>query len=510
MAAHVPKSGPKFNPSEGARSHLIGPRLKQVWAQLSASNGPTKSAEYLAWRRRFFHQRLGVGLWIGLLYVSILFSYWLYLFIFKIEKIRSDFDRILSKPWLADQFRAITVIACFVVLGLILICLLIHKTQWGRRYPAVIFLIFTTAVNGFATLLVATFYGIPIKPNPSVFLAFAVLIPICWRLHLLSQLLPITYYTVVMPILGITDLGDDSIFNVYSLGDLIELIWVCVICNLGVFVYERLRLSEFESRRELRIFLHAISHDLRNPVMGTTLVIKNALKKATGQQAQISTAVMQRLLQSSDRQLTLINTLIEAYHTDVQGITLDCQPLKLSTVLEVVLADIEPKLSQHQVKLGKHIRPDLPWVNADKMQLWRVLSNLIDNALKHNPPGIDLNLVATVVELDPASPLRADLDSFLANTPLKLTRRDLKLKDGPKLLCYLHDNGVGISPAQSERLFELYTRGNRARYMPGLGLGLYLCKEIITAHGGEIGVVSRLGVGSIFWFTLPLVTTKNG
>ncbi|MEO1402319.1 MAG: ATP-binding protein [Cyanobacteria bacterium J06635_1] len=466
-----------------------------------------KSAEYLAWRRRFFHQRLGVGLWIGLVYVSILFIYWLYLFMFQIEKLRSDFDRIFSKPWLADHFRAITVIACFVVLGLILTCLLIHKTQWGRRHPAVIFFIFTSAVNGFATLLIATFYGIPIKPNPSAFLAFAVLIPICWRLHLSSQLLPIIYYTVALPILGMTDLGDESILNVYNLGDLIEMIWVCLICNLGVFVYERLRLSEFESRRELRIFLHAISHDLRNPVMGTALVIKNALKKATGPQAQISTAVMQRLLQSSDRQLTLINTLVEAYHTDIQGITLDCQPLQINAVIEAVLADIGPKLSPHQVTVSKRIRPDLPLVNADEMQLWRVLSNLIDNALKHNPPDIHLILAATVINFDRDSPLKTELTDLFRDTPLKLTRQDLKLKPEPRLLCCLHDDGVGIPPAQSERLFELYTRGNRARYMPGLGLGLYLCKEIIAAHGGEIGVISQPAVGSLFWFTLPLATS---
>ncbi|MEO0458626.1 MAG: hypothetical protein AAF152_18890, partial [Cyanobacteria bacterium P01_A01_bin.114] len=238
MAANVPKLRPEFGPAQGARSGSMGYRLRRVWAQLRRANGPVKSVEYLAWRRRFFHQRLGAGLWMGLAYVSILFSYWLYLFIFQIEKIRADFDKIFAKPWLADQFRAITIIACLVVLGLILTCLLIHKTHWGRRHPAVIFLIFTSAVNGFVTLLIATFYSIPIKPNPSVFLAFAVLIPICWRLHLLSQLLPLTYYTIALPVLGMTDLGDESIFNVDSLGDLIELVWVCLICNLGVFVYE--------------------------------------------------------------------------------------------------------------------------------------------------------------------------------------------------------------------------------------------------------------------------------
>ncbi|NJR61238.1 MAG: hypothetical protein HC769_21830, partial [Cyanobacteria bacterium CRU_2_1] len=70
--------------------------------------------------------------------------------------------------------------------------------------------------------------------------------------------------------------------------------------------------------------------------------------------------------------------------------------------------------------------------------------------------------------------------------------------------CTVQDTGIGIDPDQSDRLFDLYTRGSRARYMPGLGLGLYLCRQIIAAHGGEIGVNSRPGEGATFWFTLPV------
>ncbi|MEM9767483.1 MAG: sensor histidine kinase, partial [Cyanobacteria bacterium P01_D01_bin.71] len=61
---------------------------------------------------------------------------------------------------------------------------------------------------------------------------------------------------------------------------------------------------------------------------------------------------------------------------------------------------------------------------------------------------------------------------------------------------------------QRSRLFELYARGRQSRYIPGLGLGLYLCKQIITAHGGDIGVVSQPGRGSLFWFTLPLIEAE--
>jgi signal transduction histidine kinase len=72
------------------------------------------------------------------------------------------------------------------------------------------------------------------------------------------------------------------------------------------------------------------------------------------------------------------------------------------------------------------------------------------------------------------------------------------------ICCTVEDDGVGISPEQCEHLFDLYVRGDRSRHSMGLGLGLYLCRQIIGAHGGEIGVISSPDGGAIFWFTLPL------
>jgi len=75
--------------------------------------------------------------------------------------------------------------------------------------------------------------------------------------------------------------------------------------------------------------------------------------------------------------------------------------------------------------------------------------------------------------------------------------------------CSVADNGVGMSQQQCERLFELYFRGDQKRQSVGLGLGLYMCRQIITAHGGEISVRSRPGKGAIFWFTLPLAVSPH-
>ena len=71
------------------------------------------------------------------------------------------------------------------------------------------------------------------------------------------------------------------------------------------------------------------------------------------------------------------------------------------------------------------------------------------------------------------------------------------------ICCTVQDNGVGMTQAQCDRLFERYARGNRTQSI-GVGLGLYLCRQIIQAHRGDIGVNSAPGQGTTFWFTLPL------
>ncbi|MGF1480421.1 MAG: sensor histidine kinase [Cyanophyceae cyanobacterium] len=489
-----------MNSRSKASLSLGGVKLQwqQCWFQIKGTLLPTESADYRNWRHQFLYKRLGFGLWIGLICFLISSSHGLYIYVIEIEQLRSDFDKFYGEPWLADHLRDITIIGFFLIVGLIIGCLLMHRSRWGKCYPATIFLIFAGSVNGFVTQLIATFYDIPAQPSTTVFLAFAVLLPLRWPLHLLSQLLPITYYTVVLPLLGITEVGNLSIFDsIYSLGTFIKIAWVCLICNVGVYVYERLRRSEFESRRELKIFLHAISHDLRSPVMGTAMVTRRLLNQADDEYVKVGISVLERLAQGSDRQLALINALVEAYHADGKGITLHCQPLQLSKVVDTVLADVEPRLRQNQVELHNTINAALPLVNADPTHLWRVFSNLVDNTLKHNPPGIKLILKAEVVKNGFNFVRHANGVSLPPSNQAKM----------PMLLCSVQDNGIGIPREQCHRLFELYTRGNRARYMPGLGLGLYLCQQIVTAHGGQIGVVSEPNSLTIFWFTLPLATT---
>jgi signal transduction histidine kinase len=143
-------------------------------------------------------------------------------------------------------------------------------------------------------------------------------------------------------------------------------------------------------------------------------------------------------------------------------------------------------LLKNQATLNNTISDELPLVSADFNQLWRVFENLIANALKHNPPGVIVTLSAEVIAVSTQESGTVEM-----------------------LRCTVADDGVGMTTKQCSRLFELYTRGTNTRHTTGLGLGLYLCRQIIMAHGGQIEVISSPGTGSKFWFTLPLASNLH-
>ncbi|MDX2229388.1 MAG: hybrid sensor histidine kinase/response regulator [Leptolyngbyaceae cyanobacterium bins.349] len=238
-----------------------------------------------------------------------------------------------------------------------------------------------------------------------------------------------------------------------------------------------------KAQEAVQVFLHAVSHDLRNPVTGGLMVLKSLLEEAEAGNgtATISRSVLQRMIQSHDRQLALINSLLETHANDLVGISLQRQAVNLRTFVEDITANWQPMLDKDDAKLQILLPADLPAVNADPNQLCRVYENLIANALKHNPPGLTLTLNA---------------ERVAASNALTMTR------------CTVRDNGVGVSAEQTATMFELYKRGEQSRRTVGLGLGLYLCRQIVTAHGGEIGVISEPQQGSTFWFTLPLFETE--
>ncbi|NJK65884.1 MAG: response regulator [Oscillatoriales cyanobacterium RU_3_3] len=227
-----------------------------------------------------------------------------------------------------------------------------------------------------------------------------------------------------------------------------------------------------QAEANLRMLLHAVSHDLRSPLSGMSLLLRSRLNDA-GSNIAIDRRTVEVMVQSCSRQLQLIESLTATQQFDVKSASLAMKPLSLPTLVQNILIERLPILNQHRVKVKQLFAADLPLVNADAQQLWRVFGNLIDNAVKYNQSGFILTVEAK--------------------------------KEGEMVRCTVADNGAGISPQQCARLFEPYTRGVGVSLRQGLGLGLYICRQIVEAHGGEIGVDSELGKGARFWLTLPKI-----
>ncbi|MBE9224143.1 hybrid sensor histidine kinase/response regulator [Phormidium sp. LEGE 05292] len=228
-----------------------------------------------------------------------------------------------------------------------------------------------------------------------------------------------------------------------------------------------------QAERRLKVFVHTVSHDLRNPVTGISLFLQSYLKNSA-ENVVLDKPAVEMMLASCARQLQLIDSLVETQKLETGNYPLNLQSISLYGLITSVIKSWSPMLTSSQVVLNNRILSELPYIHVDPEQLWRVFENLIGNALKYNPPGITLTLDA---EVDAKTSM------------LRIT---------------VADNGVGIPKAECDKLFELYVRGKDTKDRTGSGLGLYICRQIVSAHGGQIGVESELGKGTLFWFTLPL------
>jgi signal transduction histidine kinase len=233
------------------------------------------------------------------------------------------------------------------------------------------------------------------------------------------------------------------------------------------------RLNEGQTR-----LLHAVSHDLRTPIIGSLLVLRQMQKR----DPIIASSVIKQLEASSERQLCLIQALLEDYRADDATLRFNFQTIDYGELMQQTLRTLSPILTQNQAQVKLDLAPDLPAVQADPTHLQRVLENLMTNALKHNPPGLTLMLTAQIEPADDPNYLR----------------------------CAVADNGVGIPAEVANQLFlRPYLRSTHGSARTGMGLGLYLSHQIIIAHGGQLKVEPSDDTGVRFVFTLPIAQVPS-
>ena len=225
-----------------------------------------------------------------------------------------------------------------------------------------------------------------------------------------------------------------------------------------------------ETERLRDDFMATLTHDLRTPLLATISGLDFILDKNMGDINKKQQDLFLAMKKSSEDMLGLVNALLEVYRYEA-GKTYLCKTkfdiVKLSDECREELSALAQK-SNIEIKLNHN--EDEIFVNADKNEIRRVIINLLGNAIKHS------------------------LESKTVEINIKREGADFSLD--------VVDKGIGLSKEDCSKLFNRFSQGTRAKRSSSTGLGLYLSRQIIEAHGGKIYVESELNKGSKFGFEL--------
>lgn len=228
-------------------------------------------------------------------------------------------------------------------------------------------------------------------------------------------------------------------------------------------------------------FLAAVSHELRTPLTTIKALTRVLLRKNPSESERLE--YLEDIASECDRQIDLVHNLLDLSRIKAGGVHLKLQPVDAEEVLRACEKMERIEAADHRHELSVEVPHDVPLVLADRDALRRALYTVIENAIKYTPDGGTIWLRAR--------------------------------SDGAERVAFeVADNGPGIHAEDLPRIFDSFYRGRAIsdsadqavrieQEIPGVGLGLYLARELVEAMGGLIEVRSQLGLGSTFTLRLP-------
>ncbi len=223
-------------------------------------------------------------------------------------------------------------------------------------------------------------------------------------------------------------------------------------------------------------FLATMSHEIRTPLNGVVPLLEMLRdSELNGEQRQyVNTA-----LGSSYHLLRIIDDILDYSKIEAGKMELERIELNLQEIVESVTLLLTKSAERRSLKLGYVIKPGVPRrVRGDPIRIRQILTNLVGNAIKFTERG------GVLVEV----------------SKRRSSRKEVEIQFAVK------DSGVGMSKQTAEKLFSFFTQADASttRRHGGTGLGLAICKRLAEMMGGTIGVQSKIGKGSVFWFTVPM------
>jgi len=238
---------------------------------------------------------------------------------------------------------------------------------------------------------------------------------------------------------------------------------------IGRDISERKNLEEMKSQ-----FIATVSHDLRTPLASIMGFSEMLMEGSPGPLTEIQEEFLGIIFKSSQRQLALVNDLLDISKLEAGRLQLEMETVHLPELIWEVMEGIRPLAEKKGVALKMDVNDGLPRTEGDPRRLERILSNLLSNAVKFTPEGGSVEVAAW--------------------------------QDDGHLKIRVSDTGLGIPPEDLPNLFQPFHRGRNVtkKAIEGTGLGLTIVKALVEAHKGTIEVQSELDKGTTIQLTLPL------
>ncbi|MEJ2619162.1 MAG: ATP-binding protein [Candidatus Thiodiazotropha sp.] len=300
--------------------------------------------------------------------------------------------------------------------------------------------------------------------------------------------IPSLYFTSALSTLGFASVLLISEFwkeqQILGIGLLLGLlITTLYVALLLIRIESEKQRAEASSQAKSR-FLANMSHEIRTPLNGVVGMTDLLARTPMGHEQR---EIMSTIQASAETLLNLIEEILDFSKIEAGKVEVKYSDLDLTELTDSVISMMKPTADTKGVELNCWIDLDIsPVIKTDPKLLRQILINLLNNAIKFTDQG---------------------------SIVLKVTPYDSRDIEDPvqRLMFEVIDTGIGISESQQKRIFEWFEQGDDSltRRYAGSGLGTTITKQLVELLGGSIGVESRLGEGSRFWFQIPAISSEN-